>query len=363
MTELFDISQTLIHGGDLQTASATFGHSPETWIDLSTGINPAAYPCTDLPATCMQRLPYIETGFTTALASYYGNHPHLALAGSQALIQMLPTKLANLPVLLPSIGYQEHHAAWQDNGNVICQYNALDIAQSRLDINTSLARNPNQHLLIINPNNPSGLRFTPSEIRQCADKLGPQSVLIVDEAFIDLYPVDSLLNGTLSDNILVLRSFGKFFGLAGIRAGFAFANSTLLAKLSPKSQLWPLSGPAQHLVTCACRDTAWQASTRQTILQAARLSQELFAPLLNADNFSIEAQCDCGLFQTYKLPPSQGKWLYEFFAQAGILLRLIPMNCDQALLRIGIIEPDNTAHIKRLKQTVFLAQAQFPAVS
>jgi len=363
MSSPLDFEKTLIHGGNLQAASAEFGRAKERWIDLSTGINPLAYPCTDLPAHCMQQLPYIDESFGNALTSYYGEHPFLALAGSQALIQTLPRKLAKLPVLLPSLGYQEHHAAWLDHGNIISQYNALDITLAHQDIEASLAHQPNQHLLIINPNNPSGQRFTPSEIKQYAKKLGSEAVVIIDEAFIDLYPEDSLLNDTLDDNILVLRSFGKFFGLAGIRAGFAFANSALLSKLSPNTQLWPLNGPALHLVAMACRDTQWQLSARQAIVEAAQQSKDIFAPLFLSKNFSMETLCDCGLFQTYKLPLEQGKWLYEFFAQAGILLRLIPVNNDQALLRTGIIELGNSAHIKRLNQTVLQAQAKFPVIS
>ena len=151
---------TLFHGGDLSSASEKFGQPKSGWIDLSTGINPMAYPSEGIPHSAFRDLPYLDADFVRAVESYYGKHSFIPLSGSQQLIQSLPSRLASLPVILPSLGYQEHHRAWANTGQACRYYSALNEADAIEEIDTLLSENAAQHLVIINPNNPTGQRFS-----------------------------------------------------------------------------------------------------------------------------------------------------------------------------------------------------------
>ena len=361
----------LIHGGDLISASSQYGIPVEEWLDLSTGINPVPYPVPDISEHWFQQLPYQSAEFKAAVKNYYGAEG-VAANGTQQLIELLPSVLPSvsqeLPILLPDCGYQEHRYSWQQQKRELNYYPATDQIASEKRIEQQLNSGSAMHLLLINPNNPTGLKFTPEQIYSWAGQMQQGAYLIVDEAFIDLSPEQSVLSDydrlQQLGNIIVLRSFGKFFGLAGVRLGFAFSNPKLQHKLQTKLGPWVVNGPAQALAIAALNDGDWQTQTRSSIAKNAQATRELWQPLmgkLNAQLLYSE-----GLFISLKLPLEQGRYIYRFFAERGVLIRLVqgeelntlplaennqPMvtNC---LLRSGLVNAKNAAQCEQLQGVI-----------
>lgn len=339
-----------LHGGDIYSASAHYGIPAEQWLDLSTGLNPDAYPVTGLEPQAFQRLPYLRPDFIAAAARYYGNDQLMPGNGSQLIIQALPDCLDMLPVLLPEFGYQEHRDHWQRHGNNIRTYPAFDSDMAAAAIEAALNRAEPFHLVIINPNNPTGLCFTPQQLKNWAGRMPVGGHMVIDEAFIDLAPEQSVLGRHFCDNMLVLRSFGKFFGLAGIRLGFVFAQADLRAKLQQRTGIWMVNGPAQSLATRAMLDRSWQANAQQRIRDCAVLTRQLFSPLF--DRVRPVQQIHTPLFSSYQLSVEQADKLHNHFASLGILLRIITLDQQFSLLRIGVINAADETLCNRVREAV-----------
>jgi cobalamin biosynthetic protein CobC len=350
------------HGGDLFQASERFRIQIDNWIDLSTGINPMSYPLDQLKPESFQRLPYLSPEFTSAVTSYYSSDQFVPVAGSQRAIQLMPECLADLPVILPSVGYQEHYQAWAQHDVSISYYDALDINTATIQINALISQDPSRHLVIINPNNPSSLMFTHDLLNDWSARLASNACLIVDEAFIDVLPENSMLNGSLADNVIVLRSFGKFFGLAGLRVGFVFGNESIRAAFHNREGLWTINGPAQDLVIQACNDLAWQQAARNSIVESSLVTRNIFEPLLVALGYDERAvnnsdQEKENLFSSYVINIGQAHWVYQYFANAGILLRILDAPGNKMILRVGCLNITNYVDVERTNQCVSQAIA------
>jgi cobalamin biosynthetic protein CobC len=355
-----------LHGGDIVSASEQYGIAQEQWIDLSTGLNPDSYPIDDVPASTYCHLPYLQPDFLTASSQYYGSDQGMGLIGSQMIIQALPKCVEKYPVLLPSAGYTEHRAHWQKHQFEVVLYDGFDKTQASAQIQAALEENAQQHLVIINPNNPTGMMLDVESIMQWAKMLGEGCYIVVDEAFIDTQPNQSLLKQIWPQNVLVLRSFGKFFGLAGIRIGFAFCTGELRSKIEQVLGLWMINGPAQYIATKAMMDSDWQDNAREQIESAALKTQQLFAPLVQFINEQDSAateywQTHQALFSSYKMAIEQALNIQEFFAQQGILVRVIELPDEvenkrdknpAALLRVGIVGLHDSVNQQRIKDCV-----------
>lgn len=340
------------HGGDIVRASQQYNIAIDQWIDLSTGINPQAYPA-QVELSSLQRLPYLLPEFLTASANYYGSESFIPVTGTQAVIQVLPDVLPALPVLLPQTGYQEHLWCWQRSGASLDYYPALDQEIAAQSIEEKLQKNSQQHLVIINPNNPTGILFSVEQLLSWAGRLSSNAYLIVDEAFIDVIPNHSLLEETLPDNIIVLRSFGKFFGLAGVRLGYCFAVSSLLEKIQNHLGLWQVNGPAQSIATTALNDRSWQQQALENLSYNSQWMEEHSQPLMGELSTRV---FHTPLFSAWYLPYSLAIELHHYFAQAGILLRFIPLSevvsndGENALLRIGLVDSYNPLIVRRVSE-------------
>lgn len=350
-----------MHGGDIVSASAHYKIEQAHWIDLSTGLNPSGYPSADVPAKAYSQLPYLQPEFLTSASSYYGSACFIPLIGSQMLIQALPSMLQSKPVLLPDVGYSEHRDSWQEAGFECIQYPAFKLSAMIESVDKSLANNSAAHLVVINPNNPSGVLIDPEQLIAWANQLDKDCFMVVDEAFIDLTPKLSVLALKWPANMLVLRSFGKFFGLAGIRIGFAFAQGDLATKIADKLGLWMINGPAQYISAKAFTDTHWQESAKLQLAADAQFTQCLFAPLFAelAKIERIEKQCDSDLFSATEMSLDKALAIQEHFCKAGILLRVVSLNeiatkQGRALLRIGVLDRENNVHSSKVKDCVAL---------
>lgn len=349
----------LFHGGNLPKASKETGIPIENWIDLSTGISPYSYPLEHLASESFKRLPYLDDAFIKSVTDYYKSKYFLAIPGTQAAIQFLPKILLNLPILLPSVGYQEHSKAWQQAGNCCDFYPAFDITQASKKIDDKLSQNSNQHLLVINPNNPSTLRFSPEQLYDWAQKLDQGAYLIVDEAFIDPKPAQSiipLLAKNPESNIIVLRSFGKYFGLAGIRLGFMFAAKSVLNKLEEYIPLWSINGPALHIARKALSDHKWLDEHRENLMASEQFMISVFKSIESEQCFH-EA-----LFSSYILPKKSAQIIFNHFYSQGILLRLIDISEEESMLRIGRLKLEEDAAIRRIHNAFLELQSTFKTI-
>lgn len=256
----------LHHGGRLKRAARDYGIAETDWLDISTGVSPWSYPVTTVPEYCVQRLPEEQDGLEEAACHYYGTTSLLPVAGSQAAIQLLPkllpiTRSAG-PVLLPRIGYQEHHASWLASGISLDFY---ETAPTPAQVASCGA------LLVIQPNNPRGTHIAINQLKHWQTALAARKAwLIIDEAFCDCQPELSLVTSTLPPYTVILRSLGKFFGLAGLRVGFVLAHPELLDALHERLGPWSVSGPARYIATAALRDLAWQIMQRQRLADAGK---------------------------------------------------------------------------------------------
>ncbi|MFD1557921.1 threonine-phosphate decarboxylase CobD [Paraburkholderia silviterrae] len=264
----------IAHGGNLHEAARRYGIAWDAWIDLSTGINPHGYPVPPVPAAAWRRLPEDGDGFAASAARYYGapDAQHvLPVAGSQAAIRALPALLATPAsaacVAIAPLTYGEYAPAFAQAGHAVVP---LDIASATLPEDAT-------HAVVVNPNNPTAsLIGRETLLRWHAQLAARGGTLIVDEAFADACTdsrAASLADATGRTGLVVLRSPGKFFGLAGARCGFALAAPALLAALRARLGAWTVSGPARHAVTHAFEDTAWQGAMRERLAaESARLA-------------------------------------------------------------------------------------------
>lgn len=313
----------LEHGGRLRAAAAHYDIPLADWLDLSTGINPEPWPVPPLPPAVWQRLPEEGDGLETAAAAYFGNANLLPVAGSQAAIQMLPRLLPPAMVACISPLYSEHPQAWSRAGH------RLRFLQQATLTRALTAATP--YVLLCNPNNPTGDRHPREQVLDAAAQLKKRGGwLIVDEAFVDPDPAASVapLAGTAeAPNLVVLRSLGKFFGLAGARLGFVLAAPDLLARMADALGPWAVSGPAREVGRLALADDAWQAATRTRLAAAGERLGELLAPLGPVTATPLFAALSC----------AQAAELHDFLARRGILCRRFD---QQPIVRFGLPGPE-----------------------
>ncbi len=294
----------LEHGGRLRAAARRHGIALADWLDLSTGINPRAYPVPPLPAAIWQRLPEADDGLESAAAAFYGNPLLLPVAGSQAAIQALPACFAPGRVVTLAPTYAEHPHAWRGHTVTALPAERIDAAVAGADT-----------LLLVQPNNPDGQRFPRRQLLAWHAGLAARGGrLIVDEAFIDGDPTDSLVPLAGQPGLVVLRSVGKFFGLAGARVGFVFAEAALLAALAERLGPWAVSGPARAASAAALADRDWQTAARARL---AADSRRLGALL---DRHGVGGGSGTALFQWR--PRADAAHLHRRLAERGILTRL-----------------------------------------
>jgi cobalamin biosynthetic protein CobC len=293
----------LEHGGNLRDAARRFGR--DDWLDLSTGINPHWYPPPALPGNAWHRLPEADPELAAAAAAYYGAPLMLPVAGTQAAIQALPRlrKPSRITVSAPS--YAEHAHHWADHGHTLTQtpYAELDAVVEHSDV-----------MVVVNPNNPTGAVVPAAQLLRWADQLAARGGwLVVDEAFGDTGQHNSIAAHGDRPGLIVLRSIGKFFGLAGIRLGFVAAQQELLGALADQLGPWTISGPAQHIALAALRDRAWQADT----LRRLHANGERLRSLLAAHGIQSSGT---PLFQWWAEPRAEEFWRH--MAERGIWIRL-----------------------------------------
>lgn len=261
------------HGGDLSEAMAQFGGAPEAWLDLSTGINPNPYPLPPLPNDVWQRLPSRdnEAALLAAARRAYAVPDDVGIVtapGTQALIQWLPHLAQRGAVAIVSPTYNEHAAAWRLAGHEVIAIGAIEEMPEAI-----------RHAVIVNPNNPDGRVIDHVMLARIAEIVALRGgMMVIDEAFVDLDPAISAVVLCKDWPVVVLRSFGKFYGLAGLRLGFAIGPQSLIAQVREAMGPWICSGPALVVGRAALDDDRWANETREILReQAAKLDAVLQA--------------------------------------------------------------------------------------
>jgi cobalamin biosynthetic protein CobC len=253
----------LDHGGNLDLACKLFGGRPEDWIDLSTGINRKPYPIGELQSRSWTALPSrgeIETLHEAARSAYDTTATVLALAGAQAAIQSLPWLVGPGRVRILAPTYNEFAPTLKAGGWQVEEAGDLD-ALAGADL-----------AVVVNPNNPDGRQHDRAALLALASRVGR---LVVDESFADAVPDMSLASDAGRTGLLVLRSFGKFYGLAGLRLGFVLGNEADVAALAAMAGPWPISGAAIEVGRRALLDRVWAEATRARLEREAERLDDL----------------------------------------------------------------------------------------
>lgn len=325
-----EVEKPMIHGGAVDEARLRYPGAPEPWIDLSTGINPKAYPLPPIPHEAWARLPLASdlADLRSAAARRYGAatvESVVVAAGTQPLLRLLPEFVPSGRVFILGPTYAEHHKAWTDAGFAVEERGDLAAAQDATVV------------VIVNPDNPTGRLIDRSVLRDVARDLAARGgLLIVDEAFMDVMPDGASLASDLPGSTVVLRSFGKAYGLGGLRLSFAIAQSDLAARLNEILAPWPVSGPALVVGARALSDDFWIDAARQhlqteaerldAVLAGAGLTTVGGTPLFRLVNTELAAE------------------ISDTLAKRGILVRRFPSN--PRWLRFGL--PGNELAWERL---------------
>ena len=295
------------HGGGLDAAVTRFGGARADWIDLSTGINPTPYLLPDIPMRFWQALP--DSGDQAALkaaARAFWNIPDgadiAAASGVSALIAALPRLASSGTVGIAQPTYNEHAASFSAFG---------------WDVQTT----PSDTNVYVHPNNPDGRLWPLDTIRN-----NHKTLTIIDESFCDTTPDQSHIHLAGERGFIVLKGLGKFWGLAGLRLGFAVAHPDTIAQLEHMLGPWAISGPAQHIGKIALSDTDWAATTRKALQQDANRLDQIMT------NAGAASCCGTTLFRTYHVANAQA-W-FENLATHHILSRVFPYS--DTMIRLGL---------------------------
>lgn len=332
------LNKPVVHGGALDRAITIFGGHRSEWLDLSTGINPRAWPVAKVSAEAWQRLPdQAATAWLGSVARKYYEIPPgisvVAAPGTQALIELLPRMLPGntATILAPAVGtYREHaHCAAK--------------AGRKVNEATGLSAIPGDETLVtaVSPNNPDGSYWGRNTLLSLASGLRQRGgILVVDEAFCDTNPRESIVPD-MPHNAIVLRSFGKFFGLAGLRLGFAICERSLAGEIAEWLGPWAVSGPALEIGANALSDSKWIAETRQWLERQSQALAEMLAEV------GLVVDGRHPLFLLARHPRSAH--IHDGLCRARILVRSFPDR--DGLLRFGI--PGSAADLDRLKAALY----------
>ena len=314
------------HGGGLAAARAHFGEGDLPWLDLSTGINPHPWPGVPDVIIDWQRLPDESAlaSLEAAAARCFGIDPaHVcALPGTEIGLRLFGETLATRAhYVAPS--YRTHAEMFADACPVGAD--AMEVADG-------------QTLILANPNNPDGRILPRNALFDLLERRGIDGWLVIDEAFADVTPEMSLATRVGDDaRLIVFRSFGKFFGLAGLRLGFMLGPPAEMERMRRKLGAWPVSAAAIAIGTAAYGDDEWIAAMRRRLREDAERLDAMLARL------GYRAIGDCPLFRLVEVDDATA--MFRQLAQASILTR--PFEDNPHWLRIGL--PKDADQLSRLE--------------
>lgn len=303
------------HGGRIDAAAAQYGGLRDDWIDLSTGINPLPYPVEDVPPSAWTDLPdqNATAAFTAAARDHWRCPPDAAVLpvpGLSSAIALIPWLTPAAQVRISDPTYNEHAAAFRAAG---WEVSSDDASKARV---------------VVHPNNPDGRWFT--------EKDTTAALSVIDESFCDIAPDRSLIALATRPGTLVLKSFGKFWGLAGLRLGAVIGDPDLIGKLAARMGPWPVSGPALAIGALALRDPDWTARTR------ARLTEDALRLDRNVAPTGATLVGGTPLFRLYDHP--RAAELQHHLATHHIWTRTFPWSASA--IRLGLPAEDHWPRVE-----------------
>lgn len=310
------------HGGGLDDAVALYGGAREDWLDLSTGINPRAYPVPEVPNAAYTALPdRVAAERLERAARTFWQVPEsaavLAAPGASALISNIPRLAAPGRVRIVARSYNEHEAAFAEAG--------WEVLRGEPDDGLAVAR------VVVHPNNPTGHMFSGENEPE------GRPLLIIDESFCDVILANSRVQDwAIKPGVVVLKSLGKFWGLPGLRLGFAIGDPAMIERLKRWLGPWPVSGVAQHVGAVALEDMVWANMARQVMnLDVARMDALL-------EGKGAELIGGTGLFRLYRVDDA-ARW-QEKLAHGKVWSRIFPY--DPTWLRLGLPPVDDWGQLE-----------------
>lgn len=322
------------HGGASDLIEDLFPHAPKPWVDLSTGINPHPYPFSHPEQSSAWHLPtrlqMDECRLAMANAINSSEESMLLAPGSELLIRLMPTVLKARHVAVVKDSYADHHRVWSRSGaQVVAVPDPVELA-SECDV-----------VVVCNPNNPDGRIWNRNTLRAAYQTLASRGgCLIIDEAYADLDLSLSLAEDAGTEGLVILRSLGKFYGLAGIRLGALLGPPEIRAAMEERLGVWPVPGPTLQIAVQAYRDTGWQADTRR-ILSSKRATLDA-----QLDDTELTVLGGTDLFRFVHTPNASRVW--ESLAQQGIYTRMF--DWSETCLRIGL--PAGAEQSRRLTHSL-----------
>ena len=306
------------HGGGLDAAIARYGGKRADWLDLSTGINPIPYPIPEITPDAWTALPdkAAEQALEAAARDFWmvpDGAAVLAAPGASALIANIPRLLPAGRVQIAQRTYNEHEAAFHAGGWTI----TADGAEARV---------------VVHPNNPTGVLWRGED-----EAAGARKLLVIDESFCDIALGNTHMREMATwPGVVILKSLGKFWGLAGLRLGFAIGDPQLIAQLKDMLGPWPVSGVAQVVGRAALEDMRWANSTRQRMtVDVARLDATI--QMKGAELIGGTA-----LFRLFQVDNAL-KW-QDKLARGKVWSRVFPY--EETWLRIGLPPADRWGQLE-----------------
>lgn len=333
----------VFHGGDLSSVRMRYPNAQAPWVDLSTGLNPNAYPW--LESVSEQKLTMAadklpqqndEEKCKSAWLNYLGaENPEewLLVSGSQAFINIIPRLFPDHLALIPMPNYGEHERVWHSAEKPYIKISRQDVDKTDFKQNTLV--------ILTNPNNPDGYVWPKEYLIELSEKLEKNGgILIVDEAFADVLNDNSLVTMPLPDNIIIMRSFGKFFGLGGVRLGMVRLPTKIYKKAVSEIGPWSVNGLALIIAEHALKDNDW---VNDALRRISANMEQLIEILIQA-RFKIIGYTDLFCLVEH----SEAQKINKKLNEKGIFVRVFKDNPTR--LRFGL--PKDSQHVIRIKEAL-----------
>ena len=304
------------HGGGIDAAAQRFGGTRSDWLDLSTGINPTPYPFTTPDGSVWFTLPDAKamSDLIQAAKEFWkipARADILPVPGVSAAIAQIPGLFPPGTAYIPGPTYNEHEASF---------------AEHQWHVKNTIAYADVQ--VLVHPNNPTGKLWSANELTG--------GLRIIDESFCDVAPEATLVMQAERPDTLILKSFGKFWGLAGLRLGFVIGSENILRRLESKLGPWAVSGPALAIGQQALMDRSWARTTR------IRLAKDAATLDMLMGQAGARLIGGCSLFRLYEVDNARN-WQNRL-AQNRIWTRIFPYS--KTWLRVGLPPEDGWAKLK-----------------
>lgn len=291
------------HGGNIHMASRKTGIPEKRIIDFSASINPLGMPVSARLALRRQFSllghypePFAE-GLSEQIGHMLGVGPDAIICGngSTELIYLIPRTLKPRHVLITAPTFSEYEKACRNSSDKLHVTRYALKKENNFDVRTDefiqamegssgssrvtrYASPPCDMAFICNPNNPTGRLIRKDDllrIAEAAKRLG--CYLIVDEAFIDFCPAESVAHEVAGNPFLiVLRSLTKFYALAGLRLGYGIFPHAVAEMLKRQKEPWTVNSLAQAAGKASIKDLDYQESSLAVMLAEKEFMENEF---------------------------------------------------------------------------------------